>query len=270
MSVQRLANRLCVRLYWLVAVVAAPPFPNVVDAHVGDRVFPIYELPSSDLPDLHDGTLDDWEDVLTASLDHRDFAVRYDKGQADNRPVAEEEIAFQVFLAWHHTSQRVFVAVERFDATHSFRLPPEPHGMGRGQETHNQECCGVWDHIGLWVDGDHSGGKCNHPRPISASREQQMAVDNVGCQHYEIVPEADGARRIQLRSFAPLWAGDPPFMDADCFRHGESSSLSGYEFYVSPFDELWYDLSDSCSVPQKLDRGLSETLRQPPPVQRGT
>jgi len=25
-----------------------------------------------------------------------------------------------------------------------------------------------------------------------------------------------------------------------------------------------------CSVPQKLDRGLSETLRQPPPVQRGT
>ena len=49
---------------------------GAASAHVGDIVYPIYELPTSDLPDLHDGTLDDWEEVLpSASLDHNDFVL---------------------------------------------------------------------------------------------------------------------------------------------------------------------------------------------------
>ncbi len=49
-------------------------FGTVASAHIGGLVFPIYELPTSDLPDLFDGTLEDWEDVLPGtSLDHNSF-----------------------------------------------------------------------------------------------------------------------------------------------------------------------------------------------------
>ena len=38
---------------------------TISHAHVGDIVFPIYVLPTSDLPDLHDGSLEDWDDALS-------------------------------------------------------------------------------------------------------------------------------------------------------------------------------------------------------------
>jgi hypothetical protein len=37
-----------------------------VKAHVGSNVAPIFELPSEDLPDIHDRSLDDWEDVASS------------------------------------------------------------------------------------------------------------------------------------------------------------------------------------------------------------
>ena len=47
---------------------------SAASAHIGGLVFPIYEVPTGDLPDLRDGTLEDWEDVLPGtSLDHNSF-----------------------------------------------------------------------------------------------------------------------------------------------------------------------------------------------------
>ena len=49
------------------------------DAHWGDLVFPIYEIPTVDLPDVHDGTLEDWEDIVPgASVTDADFASSVD------------------------------------------------------------------------------------------------------------------------------------------------------------------------------------------------
>ena len=43
-------------------------------AHVGSVIYPIFELPPSQLPDLHDGTLEDWEEALpNASLRQHDL-----------------------------------------------------------------------------------------------------------------------------------------------------------------------------------------------------
>ena len=48
---------------------------GVASAHIGTDIFPLYELPTADLPDLRDSTLEDWEDVLPGtSLDHNSFA----------------------------------------------------------------------------------------------------------------------------------------------------------------------------------------------------
>ena len=70
-------------------------------AHLGQVVYPIYELSTRDLPDLHDGSLEDWEAVLpSASLTHSDFVRDY------GRPVDPSSLAFRVFLAWHDASHR--------------------------------------------------------------------------------------------------------------------------------------------------------------------
>lgn len=127
----------CHRLLLVVALIFAPA---AAPAHVGDVAYPIYELPSSDLPDLHDETLADWDAVLPdASLNHNNF-VYYSGlgGQID-----PANLAWRVFLAWHHGTQRIYMAVERLDDVY---LPP------------SEECCGEGGTT-LSIDADHSGGQ---------------------------------------------------------------------------------------------------------------
>ena len=132
-------------------------------AHIGDLVFPIYELPTSALPDLHDGTLEDWEAALIPSLDHRDFLtrVKYGVGGGD-LPVDQTELAFAVFLAWHHASQRILVGVYRYDAYYQSRLPPEPP-PAQVAFPEEEMCCWMWDRVELVIDGDHGGELCLAP-----------------------------------------------------------------------------------------------------------
>ena len=213
-------------------------------AHVGQIVYPIYELPTFDLPDLHDGTLEDWEAVLPgASLDQRDFGVSVlDGAEGGNRPVAEK-IAFEVYLAWHYASQRIFVGVNRYDAYYRYRLPPEPPAIRPvANEDLLTACCGYYDRVEVFVDGDHGGERCTRS---GGSLESRREIDNVECQAYQVVPEADGERRIRMWGFGPMWALDSPYTDAAGFRVGESPSLSGYEVAVTPWDELQDDLSGS-------------------------
>ena len=119
-------------------------FPVVVlvgaaSAHLGDIVYPIYELPTSDLPDLHDGTLEDWEEVRpNTSLDHNSFGdLCCGAGGIDL-----SDLAWRVFLAWHHRTQRIYMGVERIDDV--YIGPPDEGGDGVAQ---------------LGIDGDHSGGR---------------------------------------------------------------------------------------------------------------
>ena len=107
-------------------------------AHVGDTIFPIYELPSSDLPDLHDESLEDWEEVLpNVSLIHDDFDMS-DPGSSDT-----SDLAFRVFLAWNFRSQTMYFALERLDDDY---VPVESDTYGG-------------ERIDFLIDGDHSGGE---------------------------------------------------------------------------------------------------------------
>ena len=76
-------------------------------------VVDVFELPSSDLPDLNDGTLEDWEDVLPgASLDHNDFAPL---NVSDGAGIDPGDLAYRAFMAWNSADQRVYFAIERVD-----------------------------------------------------------------------------------------------------------------------------------------------------------
>ena len=67
-------------------------------AHIGGLVFPVYELATFDLPDLHDGTLEDWEDVLPGtSLTHDDFAPL---NVSDGAGIDPADLAYRTFMAW--------------------------------------------------------------------------------------------------------------------------------------------------------------------------
>lgn len=216
-------------------------------AHVGDLVFPIYELPSSDLPDLHDGSVEDWEEVLPGvSLDHRDFHAVYIDGEQGGY-VDQGVIAFDIYLAWHYASQRIFVGVRRYDAVYTFRLPREPPPVQmKLMEFGDEDCCWEHDHVDVVVDGDHGGEACaDNWNPRAAQFEKARRVSNRECQRYTAVPEAEGDRRIRAFTIGPVWAFDPPYTDAGGYRFGESPSLSGYEIAVTPWDELQDDPASS-------------------------
>jgi len=192
-------------------------------AHLGEIVYPIYELPTSDLPDLHDGTLEDWEEVLpNASLNHNDF-IRDNSGITGT--VDPEDLAFRVFLAWHSASQRIYMGVERIDDVY---LDPSVGCCGEGSTQ-------------LMIDGDHSGGKFWFLELEGYSREESMRLHESQAQTFSVRPEGAGDRLL-YSSPAALWTVDSPWADAGGFQQGEGPNYSAVEFAVTAWDHL---LSDS-------------------------
>jgi hypothetical protein len=182
-------------------------------SHVGQIVYPIYELASADLPVFHDGTLEDWDQVLpNASLTHEDFAY------TDGRRVGADDFAFRVFLAWHSASQRIFVGIEMLDDVY---LGPQDGDIGNG-----------W--VRFVIDGDHTGGEYLFP---SEESERSLAQAQV----YAARPEAVSAGLLSLTAEA-YWIAEPPWGDVAGFQFGESPNLSGIELMVTPWDDLrWRD-----------------------------
>ncbi len=187
---------------------------GAASAHLGDTIFPIWELPTSDLPDLHDGTLEDWEEVLpNASLGHNDF-VRYG---FDSTTIDPEDLAFRAFLAWHNASQRLFVAVERIDNAYI--------GLGQGDGTM------------FFVDGDHSGGEYETVTS-SGEREADKAFTHVQAQWYFVSPEPLEGRLMREGGPADAWVANPPWADAGGFQIGEAPNYSVNELVITPWDVL--------------------------------
>ena len=110
------------RLFGL-ALAAAAMMPLATGAHLGAFVVPIYELPTSDLPDLHDGTLEDWEAVVPGpSADHR---IAWSQVEINS-----DDLAWRAFLAWHWASQRLYVGID--DVGHD-ALAQRTHDTGEDQ-----------------------------------------------------------------------------------------------------------------------------------------
>lgn len=71
-------------------LIAASLGSTAAHAHLGDLVYPAFELPPGQLPNLHDGTLEDWEAALPhTSLTHGDFLTV----QGDTMPLRQRTTA---------------------------------------------------------------------------------------------------------------------------------------------------------------------------------
>jgi hypothetical protein len=185
-------------------------------AHQGPMVYPIYELPTADRPDLHDGTLEDWEAVLPgASLDHNDFV--YD-GNLESA-VDAEDLAFRVFLAWHGASQRIYMGIEVIDDVYL--------STGNG-----------WTE--LMIDGDHSGGQVWFSEEDGYSREEVLRLYNSQAQNYLARPETIEGQPLRTAAFL-AWTVELPWSDIGGFQHGEAPNLSVVELAITPWDDLDWD-----------------------------
>lgn len=129
-SQRRFAERAvaCTHTCWAVAFINLLG-AAVAQAHVGEIAYPVFELAPSRLPDLHDGTLADWE-APYPSLTQDDFL--HDFG--DRGP---EAFGFSLFLAWTAAPPRLYLGLERMEEGFA------PEG----------------DYLSIAIDGDHSGGQ---------------------------------------------------------------------------------------------------------------
>ena len=192
------------------------------EAHVGPLIYPIYEIPTADLPDLHDGTLEDWEDIFPrASLDYQDFLSVYG-GDID-----PADLAHRVYLAWHSATQRLYVAIERLDDMYI-----------NTYEGGDLSSLWLYDSVEFMVDSDHSGGDYNGLYSDPEGSEELKLFINAQAQQYRAIAVSPDNRTLTYLGAGQDWVTLPPYADAGGFQRGESPNLSGVELYVTPWDQL--------------------------------
>lgn len=212
-------------LVLLLAGCFAVALSSNASAHIGTKVYPIYELPTSDLPDLHDGSLTDWEDVLPgASLDQNEFAPL---NVADGAAINPADLAYRAFFAWNSASSHVLMAIERVDDKYV-----NTYAGG--------DLINLWqyDSIEFMLDGDHSGGAYNGFDAAVYSAEELKLLTNFQAQQYVAIAESPDGRTLGYQGNGQEWAPLPPWADAGGFSEGESPNTSVIELSVTPWDEL--------------------------------
>ena len=161
-------RRICV-ITALIYLSAALGVCSDAQAHVGDRVVQIYEVPSSDIPDIDDLSIFEWENIVPEpSLDSRDFS------SLQLGSPSSHDLAVRIHLAWNMGTQRLYMAMQRTDDIYINQYaggdPPNFFGA---------------DHLEFYVDGDHSGGQyaCGPPDGTEAQvRHYVGAQAQRGCK----------------------------------------------------------------------------------------
>ncbi|NKB66639.1 MAG: hypothetical protein GKR89_06225 [Candidatus Latescibacteria bacterium] len=193
------------RILWLIIACLVP---TAAQAHVGDWLIPVYEIPSADLPTLEDGTLEDWEEIVPdASVLTTDTSI--ENGEFDNN-----DFVFRAFFAWHFKSQQLYFAFESVD----------------------DEATGI-EPVELMVDGDHSGGTFAFA-PDTAEPEA-MRLTNLQSQWYSVGPDIS-VRSIRLTSSFrdKSWAGMEPWARAAGSTLSDLPAHRIIEAVITPWDEL--------------------------------
>jgi hypothetical protein len=208
----------------LLALSMSIPLCSLVGAQ-DVAIFPIYEISTDDLPDLQDGTLEDWEDVLPGtSLTHDDFAPL---AVADGAGIDPADLAYRTFMAWHSATQTLYICLERVDDVYI-----NTYAGGAPQD--------MWmnDIIEFMVDGDHSGGSYNNFSVDEVGEEQAKLLAGYQAQQYTLIPESpDGITRGSNTS-ASGWVTNLPWADGGGFAEGEAPTTSVMEGYFTAWDAL--------------------------------
>lgn len=247
------------RLFWglLRGLMVVGIATGGVDAHIGDRIVPIFELTDEDLVmiDLHDMSVDDWRTVVgEPSLTAIDFFVdpRFEDSFYD--PI---DLDYQIWLAWHRMTNRIYLAMERVDDVYVHLYDP---GAGNPYSSDMRHSDGF---IEFMIDGDHSGGQ--YYGYTVESPEWEFA--HRGAQRYGAIAETPDDRHLELWGDMDdrLHVTDSPYAVGGGGRVGAYPFVSVLEFFITPFDQLIWssptvdDSQISLLFPDKII-GLSLTI----------
>ena len=185
-----------------------------VDAHVGDRVYPILEVTDEMLAEiqLHDGSVEEWYELIgEPTLTLLDFAPSL---HGDSRDPSN--LDFRIWLAWHDDPARIYVAFAAADNEYYSKLGDPA--------------------IQLAIDGDHGGGVgCPCEDPVEALGETQLYVAFARTSWGG--PTLDDFF-ITSATGQSAWNVLPPYGDGGGNAGGENPVISIIEFYITPFDRF--------------------------------
>ncbi len=219
---------------------------SVTHAHIGDEIYPFYELLDEDLDriNLTDGSVEDWYDVLgEPSLTGADFYYpysSYDPTNCDNR----------FWLGWHRRSGTLWVAMERFDDIYFNNYAGE---IVEGMILPTMH---FWDsYFSFMVDGDHSGGRYwfSFNSCEGCTVEEAKVLNNRQAQHWMAIAEAADGQHVGYVG-ASEWAVREPYAAAGGGVLGATPATTVTELKVTPFDDLIYN-DEAASVASELYPG---------------
>ena len=229
----------------IAGVVLGPVDP--APAHVGDRVYPIFELTDEDvtLIDIKDGSVDDWLEVVgEPSLTLLDFVGEKIGGSHVLHP---SDLDFRIWLAWHNATDRIYGAIEQADDEYV-------NACSDGTTRHTPGCGSpAWIYDGsilLRIDGDHSGGKYIF---VGLDEEEKRQLWHRGAQSYGAINEVFGEGPRVLMTGGHMYEEYPffvlpPYAEAGGAQFGEQPIITITEFYVTPFDFLVWDNPEETQV----------------------
>lgn len=212
------------------------------EAHIGDKLYLIYQIPEEKTPDLHDGSIDDWSGLLPATpLNESDFTL--DTTTGDATAIDASDLSYTIYMGWSSAQDKLYMAIDRLDNTYINDYEGgAPANLWR------------YDGIEFMVDGDHSGGEYATGGPNSDSEAQQ----------YLAVPTSPDGQTLGL-SFhgADSWVIQPPYGDAGGAVLGGTPHRSLIELGVTPFDLIGGTPAESRISPLHKDKIIGFNISVP-------
>ena len=212
-------------------------------AHIGEKIFLIFEIPDADLGDLDlfDADISDWEDVVgDASLTPEDFFA--DPTVGDGAQYNPADMDYRVWLGWNETNNRLYLAAERIDDVYINEY------SGGAPAT-------VWqyDSVEFMVDGDHSGGQYNFNNSETMTDEEKARNQNSQAQKWNAIFDAPDGRILGYPGRAE-WLNSVPLSDGGGGSTGGGPTVSILEIYVTPYDDIIFADQEG-SVATDLEAG---------------
>jgi hypothetical protein len=216
-------------------------------AHVGDKVFPFFEITDENLShiDLKDGSIEDWETLFgEATIGPFDFHTLDIGDGAEYDPA---DLDFRLWLGWNGSTHRIYVAMERTDNFYVNKFDRSP----TASRDDNQSL--IFSHdssIQFLVDGDHGGEPYYYDTSCCDQDEWRLMI-NQKAQWYAAIGETPDGDHVELlgtesSSRRQQAISAPPYAEGGGRAFGEHPAISITEFYVTPFDFLiWNQLEGS-------------------------
>lgn len=229
--------------------------PLLLHAHVGPLVFPVYEFPPGWLPDLQDGSVDDWEDVIPkASITFSDL-VPVDAALYQ-ATLDQSDLTVRCFLGWSYQEQKFYIAVERVDDVYvnTYPVPEDPRGVYVGMRGH--------DGVEFMVDGDHSGGgyifdylfDWGLPRSDLTLDQRKDLTGRQAQSYVALAQNPPGTPQILTSNAGNDWVTGTPYVEVGGTQYGEIPNYSLVEVGLTLWDEL-DRRGPEASTPSKLEPG---------------